>query len=162
MNGARIVRSVTLRDIAADLFAPYGELLESPGNAARLDHAAEIANHRPAARANLAVVRAEPAPVRLEITELERHPWSSQAFIPIDVEQYLVVVARDDGGGRPDLATLAAFRVSGRQGISYRAGIWHFGMTTLKRSGIFAMLVHEDGSTDDCHFQAVEPFEVRR
>src|SRR3954471_8257663 len=111
MTGTPAIRSVPLREIAADRFAPYGQLLETPGTGPRLDHVGEVVNRRPGARANLALVRAQPAPMPLRIAELERHPWSSQAFFPLDADDYLVVVARDDGAGRPDLATLAAFHV---------------------------------------------------
>lgn len=150
-----------LRPIDRDAFAPYGQLLETPGEPWRLDFAGRVENLRPSARANLAMVRVEPAPLPLRLERLERHAHSSQAFFPLDVEGYLVVVCRGDAEGRPDPSTLAAFAVGPHQAINYAAGTWHHGMATLgRRGGTFAMLVHEDGSPEDCHFQAVDPFVV--
>jgi ureidoglycolate lyase len=56
--------------------------------------------------------------------------------------------------------TLRAFRVGGHSGINYKAGTWHYGMTTIGAAGTFAMLVHEDGSADDCHFIDVAPIVI--
>lgn len=148
------------REIEREAFAPFGQLLESPGERSRLDYAGTVGNLRPDARPNLALIRAEPAPERLRITELERHPCSSQAFFPLDVEQHLVIVCRDDGNGSPDLSSLAAFRVRGTQAINYDVGTWHYGMTTIGRPGLFAMLVFEDGSPDDCHCRPITPIEI--
>jgi ureidoglycolate lyase len=155
-------RILVPRTVDAAAVAPFGQLLEGPGEAWRQDFAAALHNGRATARANLALVRAQPAPPRLAIDRLERHPYSSQAFFPLDAEEYLVVVCRDDGSGRPDPSSLAAFRVKGTQAVNYAPGIWHHGMTTLRRAGVLAMLVHEDGTPDDCHYQPIEPFEVHQ
>ena len=151
---------IVVREIDAEAFAPFGQLLESPGGVPRLDFAGAIANLRPDARPNLALIRARPAPERLRVTELERHPCSSQAFFPLDVDRYLAIVCRDDGTGSPDLSSLAAFRVKGTQAINYGVGPWHHGMATIGRPGLFAMLVFENGSPDDCHFRPITPVEV--
>lgn len=65
---------------------------------------------------------------------LERHPYTSQAFIPMGSgsgnglsepgNSYLVVVALNGTDDRPDMTTLKAFLASSAQGISYDAGIW--------------------------------------
>jgi ureidoglycolate lyase len=152
---------ILARPIDAAAFAPFGQLLERPSAGVRQDFAADVLNERPAsARANLALVRAEAASLPLSVDTMEHHPHSTQAFFPLDVEEYLVAVCHDDGNGAPDLATLAAFRVRGTQGISYRPRIWHVGMTTLGRPGTFAMLVHEDRTPADCVFRRVPAFQV--
>lgn len=66
---------------------------------------------------------------------LERHPYTSQAFIPLGrgrkegkmdetADSYLVVVALNGQDDRPDMKSLKAFVASTAQGISYNAGIW--------------------------------------
>jgi ureidoglycolate lyase len=141
-------------------FAAFGDMFETPGETNRRDQAARLANARDAARANLAVIRAVPALLPHRISLMERHPFSNQFFSPLDGASYLVVVAHDDGTGAPDMASLRAFRAKGHQAINYAPGIWHCGMATLDRPGIFSMFVHEDGTADDTHFQDVAPFEV--
>jgi ureidoglycolate lyase len=154
-------RVLRVRPVDREAFAPYGQLLESPGETWRLDFAARLDNARPSARPNLALVRVEPSPLPLRLDRLERHPHSSQAFFPLDLDAYLVVVCRSYAEGRPDPSTLAAFSVRRAQAINYAAGTWHHGMATLGgHGGTFAMLIFEDGSPEDCHFSPVEPFLV--
>ena len=152
---------VSLEELTPQAFAPFGQVLLAPNNNTREDFAAKMENDRPGtARSNLALIAASPARFPLEIKCLERHAHSNQAFLPLNVPAYLVVVCSDNGTGRPDLETLRAFRVSGRTGVNYNRGTWHHGMTTIGESGTFAMFVHEDGTEGDCEFVNVEPIVV--
>jgi ureidoglycolate lyase len=151
---------INARPITHDAFRPFGSLLESPKTGGRQDFAAELVNKRLSAKTNLALVRSNPAPDRFAVDQLERHPFSTQTFLPLDVERYLVVVCKSDASGNPDLGTVQAFECEGTQGVSYAVGIWHLGMQTLDAPGVFAMLVHEDKTSADCEFRDVESFEV--
>ena len=153
-------RTVTGRRITAAAFAPFGRLLDTPGTMVRRDFAASVANLRPAARANLALVRAPLAAPGVEVRVLERHPFSTQAFFPLDVADYLVVVAPDDGSGAPASERACAFVVPGTCGISYDIGVWHCGMQAIAGAGLFALLVFEDGSRDDTHVRPVAPLRI--
>ena len=66
---------------------------------------------------------------------LERHPYSSQVFVPLNVGKvkgYLVVVClNNEDDDKPDLSTLNAFVVPSTQGISYYPGVWHHPMIAL-------------------------------
>ena len=79
------VARIVAREIDRETFAPFGQLLETPGEGWRLDFAAAISDGRRVSRPNLALIRARPAPERLRIDRLECHPYSSQAFFPLDV-----------------------------------------------------------------------------
>jgi ureidoglycolate lyase len=152
---------ISLEELTPRSFASFGQVLQAPENNTRQDFAAKVENDRASmARTNLALIAASPARLPMEIKSLERHAHSSQTFLPLVVREYLVVVCGDDGNGRPNLQTLRAFRVSGRAGVNYNRGTWHHGMTTIGDRGTFAMLVHEDGSADDCEFVDVEPILV--
>ncbi|SFU84429.1 ureidoglycolate lyase [Methylobacterium sp. 174MFSha1.1] len=153
------MRTLPIEPITAEAFAPYGTLLVGPASGPRQDRAAEIENGRPGVPLNLALIRSEPFAGSMPLRRLERHPYSAQSFLPLAVGAYLVVVA-PDAGGRPDEAALRAFRVPGDTGIVYRSGAWHAHMTTLSGPGTFAMLVHEDGSAEDCVFAPIDPVEV--
>ncbi|MCF4128504.1 ureidoglycolate lyase [Methylobacterium sp. SyP6R] len=152
------MRTLPIEPITAEAFAPYGTLLVGPAAGPRQDRAAEIENGRPGVPLNLALVRSEPFAGTMPLRRLERHPHSAQAFLPLAVGEYLVVVA-PDADGRPDEAGLRAFRVPGDTWIVYRSGAWHAHMTTLSAPGTFAMLVHEDGSAEDCVFASIAPVE---
>ena len=148
------MRRITIEPVDADRFAPFGSLLEAPLPGPRQDHAARLENTRPDAAANLALIRSEPFRSAMPLRRLERHPHSTQAFLPLSIAGYVVVVA-PDAGGRPDEAAMRAFRVPGTTGIVYRRAAWHAHMMTLDAPGIFAMLVHEDGSAQDCVFAEI-------
>lgn len=145
--------------ITAEAFAPYGTLLPGPGAGARINFAAEITNHRANTRMNLATLRAPMLQEPAMFDVLERHPHSAQAFIPLDVARYLVLVL--DGDGEPDTTTARAFVVPGTWGIVYRANVWHAPMKTLDRPGVFTMLIHEDGTAADTEFRSVAGVRVK-
>jgi ureidoglycolate hydrolase len=155
------MRYVTLRSITPDAFAPYGEVIVTGDAFGRVDFVACVENGRAHARANLATVRLEPTPLPATVDQMERHPRSSQAFVPLDVAAYVVVVAPDVNDA-PDAANAIGFVVPMGTGLSYRTGVWHTGMMVLDRPGALMILVHEDGTSDDCHFRAVDPFRIGR
>jgi ureidoglycolate lyase len=153
------MRTVMVSEITSEAFAPYGDVLAAPVTNPRQDHAGQIQNTRPAARANLALVRSDPFDGLTPLCRLEQHRSSNQAFLPLSVEAYLVVVAPDRDGS-PVEDRIQAFRVPGHMGINYRAGAWHAHMMALREPGVFAMLVHEDGTKADCTFAPIAPVTI--
>jgi ureidoglycolate lyase len=145
--------------ITAEAYSPYGDLLSADrmdiapreanqGTATRKNGQIAIAHDRLSARANFASFRCAPRtewPMPLLL--LEKHPHSTQTFIPMSGSRYVVVVAL--GRDAPDLATLRAFVVSGATAVSYKPGIWHHPMIALDRQTDFACLVWEDGTDGD-------------
>lgn len=145
------MRELTAQPIEKDAFAPYGQLLSDPGHGNRSDYAADVSNGRPGVGINLAVVRASPPKtLPIDVVKMERHPLSSQAFLPLDCDRYLVIVATPQGtDGPPDLDTLRAFIVPGTMGINYDTGTWHFPLTSLDRPATFGLLMYMDGGPGD-------------
>jgi ureidoglycolate lyase len=152
---------VLARPLTPEAYACYGDVIAaSPrgepgkpanqGTARRWDRLASIENLRPAqATLNVSVFRCSPRRSwPLDVALLEKHPWSTQAFLPMTARRYLVVVAL--GEARPDLDKLAAFIVTGAQGVSYFPGVWHHPMIALEDEIDFTCLVWEDGSDGDC------------
>ena len=146
---------IVVRPMNAEAFAPFGQVLESPGETNRLDHAAAAANLRSDAKINVCVVRASPATLPLKVTDMERHAFSSQAFFPLNVEKYLVMVAPAADQNTPDITRLQAFAVAGHQGVNYNAGTWHHPLATLGQAGEFAVLMWEDGGERDTDWSKV-------
>ena len=103
-----------------------------------------------------------PPVLPLTISTLERHRFSPQTFIPLEVSRYLVTVAPSDASGRPILSEVRAFIVSSGRGVVYRRDVWHSGMTVLDRPGRFAVLFWStgDASMDDEFLELDAPFEV--
>ena len=150
---------IASRPLTREAYAAYGDVIaagrEGEGSAAnqgtarRFDRLAHLENLRPGAAANVCVFRSTPWTERpVSIRLLERHPASTQAFVPMNATRFLVVVAT--GGARPDPSTLAAFVATGVQGITYRPGVWHHPLIALDQVTDFACVVWEDGSAGDC------------
>lgn len=90
------------------------------------------------ATSGLSVYRCQPTKVAqdgtTELTVLERHSFTNQAFIPMGAgsgeglrdsgTRYLVVVAQNSSEDRPDVQTVRAFMATAAQGIVYNKGIW--------------------------------------
>ncbi|KAL8280170.1 hypothetical protein RQP46_007500 [Phenoliferia psychrophenolica] len=82
-----------------------------------------------------------------EVKVLERHEFSSQAFVPMGGGggRYLVLVAAPGADSKPDLSTLRAFIATNAQGISYHPNIWHHPIIALDATTDFACVVNETG-----------------
>jgi ureidoglycolate lyase len=80
---------------------------------------------------------------------MERHRYSTQTFLPLDVERYVVVVAPHSADGTPDMRQARVFVVPSDTGISYGADTWHHPMIVLDRPGCFAVLLWRDGTSND-------------
>jgi ureidoglycolate lyase len=145
--------------ITPEAYREYGDLLSADrediasrpanqGTAQRRNGQIAVDQDRSSARANFASFRCAPRtewPMPLLL--LEKHPRSTQAFIPMNASRYVAVVAL--GGDEPDLRTLRAFVVPGSAAISYRPGVWHHPMIALDQVTDFACLVWEDGTPED-------------
>jgi len=162
-----------LAPITPEAFAPYGRLLAvdaagpaidaNQGSARRYDWAIDLENRRPGARLNVAIFRCAPRTFPFPVVLLERHAHSTQLFVPMAVDRYIVLVA--GRGPRPDLEHLQGFIVPGTWGVAYAPGTWHHPMIALPRSGedassLFSASMWEDGSAEDC--ETVELPEAAR
>lgn len=146
---------LTAQALTAAAFAPYGDVIASAGPAvsinqgmgerytdlARVDVDAE-GGHVAISRMRC-VPESLPVPLRL----MERHPLGSQAFVPLDGQRYLVVVARADVA--PTVAHLHAFLCAAHQGINYHRGTWHHPMIALDAPCEF-LEVHRVGPGVNC------------
>lgn len=148
--------------LTAAAFAPFGDVLELPPEPGRHYIEAALGNARPRAPASLSLVRSgPPAGLPLEAMLMERHPFSSQSFIPLGAFRWLVTVAPHGPGGGPDTRAARAFLARPGQGITYRMDIWHHPLTVLDADAAFAVLMWRDGTSDDEEFVTLDqPFEV--
>jgi ureidoglycolate lyase len=153
---------ITPQALTRDAFAAFGDVIDVPDTAGRTYYDAALGNLRPDARPNLSLsLKPETADRPLRADLLERHEFSSQTFVPIDVGRWLIVVAPHAVAGGPDRAGVRAFIATGRQGVTYRPNTWHHGLTVLDRPGRFAVFMWLDGGTGDEEFVPVEPFTIR-
>ncbi len=88
---------------------------------------------------------------------MERHPLGSQAFLPMSLQPFLVIVA-PDAGGRPGAPV--AFLTGPGQGVNYHRGTWHGVLTPLHAPGLFAVVdrIGEGSNLEEYWFE--EPYEI--
>ena len=142
-------------------FAPFGDVIDIPTSTGRTYYEDALGNLRPDARPSLSVSQREPTLAkRLVVAMLERHEFSSQTFVPLDVERWLVVVAPNAQSGGPDVTGVRAFIANGCQGVTYRANTWHHGLTVFDRPSRFAVFMFCDGGKGDEEFVPVKPFTL--
>ena len=151
---------LTPQPLTKEAFAPFGDVIDMPRENGRFYHDDALGNLRPAAGPSLSVALKAETPDRpLKSQEMERHEFSSQTFIPVDVGRWLIVVAPHAAAGGPDMENARAFVADGTVGVTYKANTWHHGLTTLDRPGSFAVFMWKAGTADE-EFVPVPPFTV--
>lgn len=137
--------TITARPLTAQDFAPYGDVLEAEGQADKMInqgfcgrwHDRAQLDFGPEGRAGISIFKAEPRSLPYTLDLLERHPDGSQAFIPMSMTDWLVIVAEDDAG-QPGRIT--AFIAAPGQGVNLHRGTWHGVLTPLQAPGLFAVI----------------------
>jgi len=133
------------RRLTREAFRPYGEVIEAEGapgypinegTTYRFHDLAtvETGDGRPL----VSIFRAQPRPSPIAIRLMERHPLGSQAFMPLQPRDWLVVVAPP--GKPPAPETLEAFRATGSQGVNYAPGVWHHPLLALEPNSDFLVI----------------------
>lgn len=160
------MRTVAATPIDPACYEPFGRVVRAGdpararsanhGTAAAWDELATIVNARgERARATASLFRCLAHEGQtLSVRWLERHPASTQMFVPMRASRFLIVVA--SGGDEPDLDTLAAFVVEGPQAITYAPGVWHHPMVALDEDADFVNVLFADGTSDDCDERTFE------
>jgi ureidoglycolate lyase len=145
---------LTAQPITAAAFGPYGWLLDAEGHVGRsvndgtslrVDGLSGLDLNAAGGTPCLAVFRARARDPRGPWRTLERHRLGTQTFVPLAGARCVVLVALGDAA--PVVATLAAFVVSGRQGVTLRPGTWHHGLIALD-DGDFVVLERQAAAVD--------------
>ena len=158
-----MMRELVAVPLTAERFRVFGEVIEdvpaaavNAMNEARFERFDELCSVDTDGDTAVSIARCRTAtamPYRVDI--VERHPLGSQAFVPLDSQAFVVVVARP--GAAPDASGLEAFVSNGRQGINYKRGTWHMPLLGLGAGHRFLVI---DRKTDqvncDVH-QLAEP-----
>jgi ureidoglycolate lyase len=146
--------TVRLEPLTPERFAPFGDVAARPTDMRRryLPTAVDCAEEATAISLWISSAAAT-GTLPLQVTALERHPFSAQTFVPLDAGRYLAIVCEAAPGGQPDLRTLRAFLADGRQSVTYARNVWHHSMTVLDNGMEFAVAMGMTGRGDDDVFQ---------
>jgi ureidoglycolate lyase len=149
------VTQLEITDLNADSFAEFGDVVQADGafktiNAGTTRNFADLASIDVTAeggRAQVNIYRATPVVMPFTIRMLERHPLSSQLFIPLERKPFLVVVAPP--GASIDPGKVRGFVTNGSQGVNYAPGTWHYPVLALDSESDF-LVVDRAGPGENC------------
>jgi ureidoglycolate lyase len=135
-----MTRDIITTPLTAAAFAPYGDVLACQGQADKIINGGLCDRFHDRARIDLGDGRAGISLFRSALRQLpyqldlvERHPLGSQAFIPMSMDSFLVIVAGADLIPR-------AFLTAPGEGINFHRNIWHGVLTPLSGPGLFAVV----------------------
>ena len=151
--------------LTATAFALFGDVLDTRGDPDRIINAGLCGRWHdrarldfgPDGRAGLSVFLAEPRALPYAFDLVERHPDGSQAFLPMTLHPFLVIVAPDRDGAP---GTPRAFLTDGTQGINLHRGTWHGVLTPLHAPGRFAVVDRIGPGANLHEHRFSEPFTV--
>ncbi|OUS22926.1 Ureidoglycolate hydrolase [Rhodobacterales bacterium 59_46_T64] len=135
---------IVTEPLTAEAFAPFGDVLEAAGDPDKIINQGFCGRYHDRARldfsdgrAGVSIFKADPRALPYTLDLMERHPDGSQAFVPMSMDEWLVIVAPDEDG-KP--AMPRAFIAAPGQAINFLRGTWHGVLTPLAAPGLFAVI----------------------
>ncbi|MDG1431733.1 MAG: ureidoglycolate lyase [Paracoccaceae bacterium] len=152
---------ISTKPLTAEGFAPFGDVLEIDGEPDKIINQGKCGRYHDRialafgddGRAGVSLFKSEVRSLPHTIDMMERHPDGTQAFIPMSMNPFLVIVAEDDGD-KPGMPV--AFVSSPGQGINFHRNVWHGVLTPLHEPGLFTV-VDRIGNTPNLEEFWLEP-----
>lgn len=148
------IKTLKVEPLTKQAFAPFGDVIETEGaerllinngTTERFHDLARVEVAGTEARVLINIFRGQKFKAPIDITMLERHPYGSQAFIPLQQRPFMIVVA-EDANGTP--ARPRAFMARGDQGVNYGRNVWHHPLLSLDAVSDF-LVVDRYGREDN-------------
>ena len=140
------MREIVIQPLTREAFAPFGDVLEIEGGSSfpinhgmcmRYHDLAKIETTGDNARTLISLLRGKPYELPLKLEMVERHPFGSQAFVPLSGNPFLVVAAHDQPDGPSDPV---AFLTKPGQGVNIHRNVWHGILTPLEGQSDFVVI----------------------
>jgi ureidoglycolate lyase len=157
------MREIFVQPLTRETFVPFGDVIEiegahsfpiNHGMCMRYHDLAKVETTGENARTLISLLRGKPYVLPLKLEMVERHPFGSQAFVPLSQKPFLVVAAH-----RP--SDPVAFLTRPGQGVNIHRNIWHGILTPLEGDSDFVVIDRGgDGVNLQEHFYR-EPFLIR-
>jgi len=147
---------LTPKPLTSESFMAFGDVIEvnndrenfviNNGFTRRYHDLAQVDVADKNGHALINIFRSTPLKQPIVIKMMERHPYGSQAFIPMGTNSYLVVVAP---AGEFDMKNIEVFIANSTQGVNYHKGTWHHFCLALDSESDF-LVVDRGGAGDNC------------
>lgn len=161
------MREILVQLLTREAFAPFGDVIEiegahsfpiNHGMCTRYHDLAKVEATGEKARTLVSLLRGKPYELPLKLEMVERHPFGSQAFVPLSENPFLVVAAHEQPDGPSDPV---AFLTKPGQGVNIYRNVWHGILTPLEGDSDFVVI---DRGGDGINLQEYfypEPFLIR-
>lgn len=163
-----MAEKLEIQPLTQEAFAPFGTVIEADpasmryingGTTERYHALAEAEAVGEEAKVIINLFRGIPRAFPYTVDMMERHPFGSQSFSPLDDRPWLVVVA-EDVDGKP--GKLQVFRAGGRQGVNYRRNVWHHPLIAVGAVSDFLVVDRLGGGVNLEEFFLEEPFVIEK
>ena len=133
--------------LTAEAFAEFGDVINTEhsvselineGNTEKFGDLAAIDTDAEGGTTAVHIYRSQPRSLPLSIEVMERHPLSSQAFMPLHSRPFLMIVA--PAGETLQSDAVRAFVSNGKQGINLRRGTWHHYQVSLQEKSDYLVI----------------------
>jgi len=162
-----VSRIITAQPLTRESFAPFGDVIDTGGdnhypiNGGKCERYHALARPEatgPAGHTLISIFKATHYEFPLKLAMVERHPFGSQAFMPLSPRPFIVVVCHDEGGkpGEPH-----AFMTQPGQGVNYPRNLWHGVLTPIGEAQDFLVIDRGGEGNNLEEFFFPEPYEVR-
>jgi len=135
---------IKVQPLTAEAFAPFGDVMDASGAPDKMINQGKCGRFHNKARldfsdgaAGISIFQGEVETLPLKLEMVERHPDGSQAFVPMSLDPFLVVVATDEAGVPTNPQ---AFITETGQAINFHRGTWHGVLAPLSKPGLFAVV----------------------
>jgi ureidoglycolate lyase len=156
-----------VQPLTRERFAPFGDVIEASDaarhftiNGGNTERYHDLANLQagPKGRVIASIFRGLPRQLPFVVEMMERHPLGSQAFVPLNAQRYLVVVAA--AGEAPTADKLQCFLALGTQGVNYATGVWHHPLLALDHISDFLVLDRQGAGANCDEIQLASPAKI--
>jgi len=161
-----MTRTIVARLLTRENFAEFGDVLDTGGanhypiNGGKAERYHDLATAEaagPQSRVIISIFHGTPYDFPLQLKMVERHPFGSQAFMPLSPRPFLVVVCHDTGAGPGEPH---AFLTQPGQGVNYPRNRWHAVLTPIGAEQDFLIVDRAGEGTNLEEFFFSDPYEI--
>ena len=140
------IRKIKTELLTSENFKIYGEVIApigdfkiiNQGNSKKWNNLVEFDMFRNEGKVNLGILRTKN--IELSFSQMERHFFTSQIFIPLGGKRSLVAVA-PSSEKKPDPNKVEVFLMEGNQGVSFYRKTWHHTLFPLEGKTEYVLIM---------------------
>ena len=137
------------KKLTKENFKHYGDVISiethinmetiNDGFTKRYDISNYISNEKNNEGPSISIFKGIQRPLPLVINMLECHPLASQSFMPLNGNDWIVIVCKGNEK-KPEINDIKCFVANNKQGVNYYPGTWHHPLITLDKTQDFLVV----------------------